>query len=57
MKYNFNFKLQATYGIVTFLVCLAVLYMITKKIDWITPTIVGITNFAVAGYYSYKKCK
>jgi hypothetical protein len=57
MKYNFDFKMQAIYGIVTFLTSFAVVYMITKKIDWISPTIIGLINFIVSGYYKYEKCK
>jgi len=57
MKYHSDFKMQSIYGIVTFLVSLSIIYMVTKQIDWITPTIIGIVNFIVSGYYKYEKCK
>ncbi|VVB83072.1 Uncharacterised protein [uncultured archaeon] len=44
------------YGIVTFLISFAIIYLISKKIDLISPTIIGLVNFAVSGY-TYKKCK
>ncbi|VVB77881.1 Uncharacterised protein [uncultured archaeon] len=50
MKYNFNLKIQAMYGIVTFLVVLGILYIFTKELNssnWITSAIIGITEFIV----------
>ena len=57
MKYCFNLKIQAKYGIVTFLLALAIIYLFTKKIDWISPIIIGVFEFAIAGYYTNSKCK
>lgn len=57
MKYCFNLKFQLKYGILTFLLALAIIYIFTKKIDWITPLIVGVFEFAISGYFTKLKCK
>jgi hypothetical protein len=59
MRYRFNFMFQLIYGIVTFISCFAVLYLITKEVNWISPSILGITNFIISGFFNFKneKCK
>jgi hypothetical protein len=57
MKYNFNLKLQAVYGITGFIMTLGLLYLFTHKLDWFTSSIIGVTNFAISGFYSAGKCK
>jgi hypothetical protein len=51
MKYQFNFKLQAMYGIITFIAAFVVIYLFSQNTDWISPSIIGLFNFAVSGYY------
>lgn len=57
MKYCFDLKIQAMYGIVTFLVVLAFLYLFTRELNWIASVITGLVNFAISGYYTNSKCK
>jgi hypothetical protein len=56
MKYCFNLKFQLIYGIVAFLLVFGILYLFTKQINFITPIIVGVVEFVVAGYYTKSKC-
>ena len=55
MKYQFNLKMQLAYGIITAILALFIVYLFTKRIDWITTAIVGIANFFISGYYNNKQ--
>ena len=59
MKYKFDLKIQAMYGIFGFLTVLIVLYLFTKQLDFFSSIIIGIANFAISGFYTqnYKRCK
>lgn len=57
MKYCFNLKNQLIYGFVTFLFAFVIIYLIDKEINWITPIVIGITEFIIAGFFTNKKCK
>ena len=57
MKYCFNLKLQVMYGIVTFLVALSILYIFTKKLDFLTSVTIGLVEFIASGYFTINKCK
>jgi hypothetical protein len=56
MKYKFDLKMQLLYGAFTAISALAVLYLFNVSSAPITASIIGIINFAVAGFYDYKKC-
>jgi 1,4-dihydroxy-2-naphthoate octaprenyltransferase len=52
MKYKFNLKIQLIYAVVTFAVSFLILYLFTKEFDWITPSIIGVFEFIIAGFYT-----
>jgi hypothetical protein len=49
--------MQALSGILAFCITLFVLYIILKKVDWITASIIGVVNFIISGYYTQYKGK
>lgn len=57
MKYKFDLKIQSVYGLVGFISSGVILYLFTKQVDWVTPLLVGIANFIIAGFYTSIKCK
>ncbi|HTZ41833.1 MAG TPA: hypothetical protein VMC07_01335 [Candidatus Omnitrophota bacterium] len=57
MMYKFDFKFQAMFAIFGFLSALLIIYLVTRKIDWITPISIAIIDFAAAGFYASYKCK
>lgn len=55
MKYKFNLKIQSMYGLLGFFSALFVIYIVTKKLDWITPISIFIINFVIGGFYTSKR--
>ncbi|MFA5993202.1 MAG: hypothetical protein WC796_05845 [Candidatus Pacearchaeota archaeon] len=55
MKYCFNLKVQAMYGIVTFLAAFGIIYLVSKELDWTSSLIIGVLNFAISGFYERAK--
>jgi len=54
MKYNFNFKVQVVYGIVTFLLTLGLIYLFINNLEWIVAAVTGIVNAVLWGFYPKK---
>jgi hypothetical protein len=52
MKYEFNLKIQLIYAVISFAISFLVLYLFTKEINWITPIIIGVFEFILAGFYT-----
>jgi hypothetical protein len=52
MKYKFNFAIQLIYGIIAFAVSFLILYLLTREMDWITPSIIGVFEFIISGFYT-----
>lgn len=52
MRYKFNFLFQLFYGIVGFATAMLVIYLFTKGINWIASGIIGISEFALSGFYT-----
>lgn len=57
MQYKFNFRLQAAYGAITFMVSLIVLYLILNRLEWLTAFAVGLVNFLALGFCTDYCCK
>lgn len=55
MTYNFDFKMQLIYGILAFILVLAIVYIVNRQLNWAASIIVGIINFAVSGFYKKHK--
>jgi len=55
MKYRFNLKIQLIYAVATFAISFLILYLFTKEINWITPSIIGVFEFILAGFLYTQK--
>ena len=56
LKYKFNFKIQAFFGVLGFVLAALVTYFF-GGINWVVAVIVGIGNFFSFGIYTDQKCK
>ncbi len=52
LQYKFDLKIQLAYGVLGFVLSLAILFLFLNKVMWIPALIGGIGNFLVAGYYT-----
>jgi hypothetical protein len=50
LRYRFDLKIQAAYGIFGFLISLAVLYLVLGQLSVLTALV--IANFLIAGFYT-----
>ena len=55
MRYNFNFKIQLIYGIVTFALTLGLIYLLINQLEWVVSAITGIVNAIIYGFFPKKQ--
>ncbi len=52
MKYKFNLKVQALYGLVGFATALVILLLASGELNLVAAATVGACNFIVSGFYT-----
>lgn len=52
MKYKFSFIFQLSYGVISFGMALLMIYLFTKQTNWIASGFIGISEFAISGFYT-----
>ena len=56
LRYKFDLKIQAVYGLIGFVLAAAITYLF-GGVDLLVAAVVGIGNFISFGLYTDEKCK